>query len=261
MEIYFEYMQGGDLRTFLQITPREEFVKVLHGCDVMTSSSHHVLLNAENEAKLTYVTDIYSLSLIMIELDTNNIPCFYMEHRMSDLMLMKLLKDATSDSEATKHRFIDSELALRCVDLDPENRPSAVEIVQLLETPTNLESVISSQSNTIASPSNVPPAKIDFKVTVLRAHNILETQIFGIQDPFCKISIGKEMKSTNYHDNGDGQIGVSIIPLRNTIENIDASLSWTGCFLVNSQGNTQRYLELKFEYCGDLLRWLIKYKI
>ncbi|OQS02885.1 kinase [Thraustotheca clavata] len=300
-------------------------LKVLHGLDLIHRdlSSHHVLLNQNMVAKLTGLTssreidmsgmtngvgnfrwvspesmkencpyseksDIYSFGLILIELDIHEVPyssCLHRGRPMSDFMLMDALINATPGSVVTQHKFKDSptwyqELALRCTDLDPEKRPSAVEIVSILQS--------------IDSPSHLllPPAKIGLKLSVIRAKNLLDTQIFGTQDPFCKITLGGQIVRTKYHDNGgceprwgevqmfenidpvnmtleinilnknwikDGQIGKCTVPLQSTIKQLDDKSTWTHWFEVFSRGYRQGNILLKFEYQGDLARWLTEY--
>ncbi|OQS02888.1 kinase [Thraustotheca clavata] len=353
-QAYLEYMEKGDLRHYLRTTARSQLswktrvnialniaraLKYLHGLDLIHRdlSSHHVLLNASKDAKLTGLsntrqidfngmtngvgnfrwvspesmvegkmysekTDIYSLGLIMIELDTHEIPyssCLHRGRVMGDFMLMEALMNATPGAEITKHKFKDSphwyrDLALRCTNLDPEKRPSAVEIASILHNQLREMTDMSSiDVNKVFPALRLPPAIVDLNLTVIRAKNLLDTQVFGTQDPFCKLSLGGKIATTNYHDNGgveprwgrvftfqnihpldnilevnilnknwvmDGQIGKSTIPLEMTVEKVDERLSLTSWFQVYSRGDQQGQILLKFEYKGDLARWLTEYQ-
>ncbi|OQS04887.1 kinase [Thraustotheca clavata] len=311
-------------------------VKYIHSLDLIHRdlSSHHVLINEQKIAKITGFTnareidhnkmtngignfrysspesmvegqlytektDIYSLGLLMIELDTHEIPYSNCKDRrgkiMGDFMLLDALIHAKSGSEVTKHAFKDSpnwyrELAIRCTDLDPENRPSAVEIVTILQNELRQGSYDNIRSNRRLQN---PPAVINLHVSVLRAKNLLDTQAFGIQDPFCKLSLGGQIARTKVHDKGgcdprwdqvftfknihpidmvleinilnknwmiDGQIGKSTMPIEATLDALDEKMTWNAWNDVFSRGDKKGSIMIKFEFEGDLARWLEEYK-
>ncbi|OQR94854.1 protein kinase [Achlya hypogyna] len=304
----------------------------MHSLDLIHRdlNSHHVLLNERNVAKLTGFSsareksedqmtngiglyrwaapetmdgtgfysekvDIYSLGLLLIELDTHQMPYSSCKDKsgrpMRDYMLMDILRKAKPGVAHITHTFVSAPewyraLALRCVDVDPTVRPSAVEVLGELTTQLREGAYDNLKS---ARRLRTPPAVINLRLTVMRAKNLLDTQAFGVQDPFCRISLGGKTAKTKVHDNGgcdpkwhetyafanvhpldmileinilnknwliSGQIGKVTVPLEETLERIDGSGSVVSWVPVFSRGEARGHLLLKFEYEGNVAQWL-----
>ncbi|EQC26864.1 TKL protein kinase [Saprolegnia diclina VS20] len=242
--------------------------------------------------------DIYALGLLLIELDTHAVPYSSYKDKqgrsLGDFMLMEIIRKAVPGQTTITHAFASAplwyqDLALRCVSLDPNARPSAVDVVAELQKQLregsydNVRSIRRLQK---------PPPVLNAKISVVRAKNLLDTQAFGVQDPYCRLSLGGRLAKTKVHDNGgcdpkwsqtfpfnnvhpidmileinimnknllfDGQIGKVTVPLEETLEKIDAENVYVGWSPVYSRGEMKGHVLLRFEYEGSVASWLEAY--
>ncbi|OQR85656.1 hypothetical protein ACHHYP_11593 [Achlya hypogyna] len=178
----------------------------------------HVLVDADNNAKLLINSssravagnlrhverqprrfcekaDIYSFGMTLIELDTHEAPYSHMKNSrggaITDMMLMQLMKDAKPGDKLFSHEFKSSpawyqKLARRCVDLDPEARPTAAEVARQLQE--HIDSPVRAPS---------PHKAIELFVTVAHAGEIHNCAVFGDQTLFCRLTVGTETFTTS----------------------------------------------------------------
>ncbi|EQC26080.1 serine/threonine protein kinase [Saprolegnia diclina VS20] len=150
----------------------------------------------EGRANYSEKADIYSLGLLLIELDTHDLPYAHKKDRngrqINDSMLTALLSSGKDGDDIFKHKFHSSPswfqaLALECVSVDPEARPSAAEVLRRLQDHVDAPGV--------ASLSTMAP--IGVNVRVLKASNLAEVQSFGVQDVMCKLAVGMTKHTTS----------------------------------------------------------------
>ncbi|OQS03571.1 kinase [Thraustotheca clavata] len=304
----------------------------MHSLDLLHRdvNSYHILLDDDNVAKLTGLSnareksinsmtngigdfrwaapetmkegqwysekaDIYSLGIVLIELDSHEMPYSQMKDKkgraMGDYKLREEVYKAKDGDAVTQHRFVDSadwyrQLAMECVAINPEKRPSAVEIVRRLQ-----EQLLAPTRAISAQP--LAPAVINLRVTVVEANSILNTQAFGTQSPICKISLGGKEFATQAHARGgrdprwnerynffnvnvmemvleanilniqwwiEGQIGKCNLPLHEALDGKHGSAMTRRMWLpVFSRGDNHGYLTIDIEFYGDVQRWFSEY--
>ncbi|EQC26863.1 TKL protein kinase [Saprolegnia diclina VS20] len=235
--------------------------------------------------------DIYSFGIILVELDTHELPYAHMKDSkgrpMRAFAISDAIRKATPGAPITQHKFCDSpswyqELARECTSLDPTARPSAVELVR------RLQEHLRAPSKVAAPPT---PAVVNVRLTVVEANSILDTQAFGTQSPICKVGLGGNEFSTQPHNRGgraprwnerfdffnvnlmemvleanilnvqwwlEGQIGKCNLPLHEALDGKH------GCrrrmwLPVYSRGDNHGYLTIDVEFQGDVVRWLTEY--
>ncbi|EQC26862.1 TKL protein kinase [Saprolegnia diclina VS20] len=294
-------------------------VSQLHGLDLVHKRIHssHVLLGAGYEAKLsgwtqarattlldeqtdlrwaapelfsdrtlpTAKADMYSLGLLLVELDTAETPYAHVRDRrgkpVGDLTLIDLLRRATPSDLVLQHAFRDSpdwyrSLATRCTDLDPRRRPSAIEVVRLLEGRLFPE---------LHTTSALPPLVLC--VTVQSASSLLHVADMGDAPPFVSVHLHDATATTTVSLGGDyawdetfefsalhlmestleaqirygpnGQIGVVHVALAKVMDELDELQAWTRWLPVQSRGDPHGYLVLKLELKGDVEGWIGAY--
>ncbi|OQR94844.1 protein kinase [Achlya hypogyna] len=234
--------------------------------------------------------DIYSFGIILVELDTHELPYSHLKDAkgrpLREYAISEAVRAAKPGDPVTQHAFLDSpswyrELTRECVALDPTLRPSAVEIVR------RLQEHLRAPSKVAVAP--LAPAVVNVRVTVVEANSILDTQAFGTQSPICKVSLGGVAHATLPHTRGgraprwnerfdffnvnvmemvleanilnvqwwtEGQIGKTNLPLHEALDSKRRRRMWLPVY---SRGDNHGYLTLDIEFLGDASRWLQEY--
>ncbi|KDO28447.1 TKL protein kinase [Saprolegnia parasitica CBS 223.65] len=231
----------------------------------------------------TSTADIYSLGLLLVELDTAEAPYAHVRDRrgkpVGDLTLIDLLRRATPTDLVLQHAFRDSPdwyraLATRCTDLDPRRRPSSVEVVR------HLEARLFPQVHTT---SGLPPLVL--RVTVLSASSLLHVADMGDMPSFVSLHLHDATATTQasvdytwdetfefsalhlmestleaqIRYGRSGQIGVVHLALAKVMDELDELQAWTRWLPVQSRGDPHGYLVLKLEIKGDVEAWMGAY--
>ncbi|OQR94827.1 protein kinase [Achlya hypogyna] len=304
------------LRIALQVA---KAVAHIHALDLVHQciSSPHVLVGADHTAKLTGLSqarernathtphelrwvapelhtdgaiaaasaDIYSLGLVLVELDTREVPYAHMTDRrgkpVGDLTAVDLVRRARDGDPVLQHAFRDAPewyraLALRCTALDPRRRPSAVDVVRLLGSHVHPE---------LAPRSPLPPVAL--RVTVMSATSLLLAPEAAKPAPSVRVAIGGVAFETKAAAGGDptwdesfafsgtglldatleahvingrdGQLGKVDVALAKVLDDLDELQSWTRWLPVHSRGDQHGYLVLRVEVQGDLEAYLSAY--